>query len=77
MLTCIILCSAPFYNLSLMTSDFFSLLFGLFLFHYKPYYLYFIAYPLVVTGLVGLVASNTRLQAHADYHNSLFRSCTQ
>jgi solute carrier family 35 protein F1/2 len=35
--------SAPFYNISLMTSDFYSLLFGLFLFHYKPYFLYFIA----------------------------------
>ena len=32
--------------------DFFSLLFGLFLFHYKPYYLYFIAYPMVVIGLI-------------------------
>merc|ERR1711977_30670 len=44
--------SAPFYNLNLMTADFFSLLFGLFLFNYKPYYLYFVAYPMVVIGLI-------------------------
>lgn len=44
--------SAPFYNISLMTSDFYSLLFGLFLFHYKPYFLYFIAYPMVLIGLL-------------------------
>jgi solute carrier family 35 protein F1/2 len=44
--------SSPFYNLSLMTSDFYSLLIGLSLFGYKPYYLYFIAYPMVVVGLI-------------------------
>jgi solute carrier family 35 protein F1/2 len=44
--------SSPFYNLSLMTSDFYSLLIGLKLFGYKPYYLYFLAYPMVVVGLI-------------------------
>ncbi|CAD6578659.1 MAG: hypothetical protein CYPHOPRED_000641, partial [Cyphobasidiales sp. Tagirdzhanova-0007] len=56
--------SSPFYNLSLMTSDFFSLLFGLFLFHYKPYFLYFIAYPMVVVGLVIYFVSKPP-EAHA------------
>lgn len=44
--------SSPFYNISLMTSDFYSLLFGLFLFSYRPYYLYFVAYPMVLIGLL-------------------------
>jgi len=57
--------SAPFYNLSLMTSDFFSLLFGLFLFKYKPYFLYFIAYPMVVIGLI-TYAVGKPLEAQAD-----------
>lgn len=56
--------SAPFYNLSLMTSDFYSLLIGLNMYHYKPYYLYFVAYPMVVVGLIvyNLVAP---LESHA------------
>lgn len=44
--------SAPFYNLSLLTSDFFSLCFGLFLYQYEPYWLYFVAYPMVLVGLL-------------------------
>ncbi|OZJ01661.1 hypothetical protein BZG36_05517 [Bifiguratus adelaidae] len=44
--------SATFFNLSLLTSDFYGLLFGLFLFHYSPYPLYFVAYVLVIVGLL-------------------------
>jgi hypothetical protein len=36
----------------LLTSDFYGLLFGLFLYHYKPYYLYFVAFPLTLLGLI-------------------------
>ncbi|KAL4078572.1 solute carrier family 35 member SLC35F1/F2/F6 [Scleroderma yunnanense] len=46
------LASSPYFNLSLLTSDFYSLLFGLVLFHYRPYWLYFIAFVIVITGLV-------------------------
>lgn len=44
--------SSPFYNMSLLTSDFYTLLFGLILFHYSPYWLYFPAFALVICGLV-------------------------
>jgi len=46
------LASSPFYNLSLLSSDFFGLLFGLFLYHYKPYWLYFPSFIVVLVGLV-------------------------
>ncbi|KAM0750662.1 DUF914-domain-containing protein [Meredithblackwellia eburnea MCA 4105] len=46
------LSSSPFYNLSILTSDFFGLCFGLGLFGYTPYWLYFVAYPLVLVGLI-------------------------
>jgi len=44
--------SSTYYNLSILSSDFYGLLFGLFLYHYKPYFLYFIAFPVTITGLV-------------------------
>ncbi|KIK99792.1 hypothetical protein PAXRUDRAFT_432759 [Paxillus rubicundulus Ve08.2h10] len=62
--------SSAYYNISLLTSDFYGLLFGacvsivlksyfadcksigLFLFHYSPFWLYFVAFPVVVIGLV-------------------------
>jgi len=44
--------SSAFYNISLLTSDFYGLLFGLFLFHYSPYWLYFPAFAVVIVGLV-------------------------
>jgi len=44
--------SSTYFNLSILSSDFFGLLFGLFLYHYKPYFLYFIAFPTTITGLV-------------------------
>lgn len=44
--------SSTYYNLSLLSSDFFSLLFGLFLYHYRPYWLYFIAFAVVIAGLI-------------------------
>ncbi|KAI6002815.1 solute carrier family 35 member SLC35F1/F2/F6 [Pisolithus albus] len=44
--------SSPYFNISLLTSDFYGLLFGLFLFHYSPYWLYFVAFAIVISGLV-------------------------
>lgn len=46
------LSSSPFYNLSILTSDFYGLCFGLGLFGYTPYWLYFVAYPMVLIGLI-------------------------
>ncbi|GAA5961316.1 hypothetical protein JCM3765_004371 [Sporobolomyces pararoseus] len=46
------LSSSPFYNLSILTSDFFGLLIGLRVFGYHPYWLYFVAFPIVLIGLV-------------------------
>ncbi|KAI0073270.1 DUF914-domain-containing protein [Panus rudis PR-1116 ss-1] len=44
--------SSAYYNLSLLSSDFYGLLFGLFLFHYKVYWLYFPAFVVVISGLI-------------------------
>jgi solute carrier family 35 protein F1/2 len=45
------LASSAYFNLSLLSSDFYGLLFGLFLFHFKPYWLYFPSYTVVILGL--------------------------
>jgi hypothetical protein len=52
--------SSAYYNLSLLSSDFFGLLFGLFLFQYRPYWLYFPAFAVVLLGLVVYFWSATR-----------------
>jgi len=44
--------SSAYYNLSLLSSDFYGLLFGLFLYHYSPFWLYFPAFAVVLVGLV-------------------------
>ncbi|KIK60364.1 hypothetical protein GYMLUDRAFT_43666 [Collybiopsis luxurians FD-317 M1] len=44
--------SSGYYNLSLLSSDFYGLIFGLGLYHYRPYWLYFVAYVIVIVGLV-------------------------
>jgi len=44
--------SSAYYNLSILSSDFYGLLFGLFLFHYRPYWLYFPAFAVVIIGLI-------------------------
>ncbi|KAF9820618.1 hypothetical protein IEO21_01321 [Rhodonia placenta] len=44
--------SSAYYNLSILSSDFYGLLFGLFLFHYRPYWLYFPSFVVVIVGLV-------------------------
>ncbi|KTW31445.1 hypothetical protein T552_00087 [Pneumocystis carinii B80] len=44
--------SALFYNISLLTSDFWSLIIGIYLFHYRIYWLYYIAFILVILGLL-------------------------
>lgn len=43
--------SSAYYNLSLLSSDFYGLLFGLFLYHYSPFWLYFVAFSIVILGL--------------------------
>jgi solute carrier family 35 protein F1/2 len=53
------LASSAYYNLSLLSSDFYGLLFGLFLFHYSPFWLYFIAFAVVITGLITYFWSST------------------
>ncbi len=52
--------SSAYYNLSLLTSDFWGLLFGLFLYHYHPYWLYFIAFAVVILGLITYFWHDTR-----------------
>ncbi|KAG8720612.1 hypothetical protein FRC08_018685 [Ceratobasidium sp. 394] len=44
--------SSVYYNLSLLSSDFYGLLFGLGLYHYHPYWLYFVAFTVIICGLV-------------------------
>jgi len=44
--------SSTYYNLSILSSDFFGLLFGLFLYHYRPYFLYFVSFPVTIFGLI-------------------------
>lgn len=46
------LASSAFFNLSLLSSDFYGLLFGLFLYHYHPYWLYFVSFVIVIAGLI-------------------------
>jgi len=46
------LASSAYFNLSLLSSDFYGLLFGLFLFHFKPYWLYFPSFTVVILGLI-------------------------
>ncbi|KAF9226213.1 DUF914-domain-containing protein [Gyrodon lividus] len=44
--------SSSYFNMSLLTSDFYGLLFGLFLFRYSPYWLYFPSFLVVISGLL-------------------------
>lgn len=44
--------SSVYFNIALLTSDFYGLLFGLFLFHFTPYWLYFPSFTVVLLGLV-------------------------
>jgi len=53
------LASSVYYNLSLLSADFYGLLFGLFLYHYTPFWLYFIAFSVVVSGLITYFWSST------------------
>jgi len=46
------LSSATFFNLSLLTSDFYGLIFGIFLFNAKINRLYPIAYVLIIAGII-------------------------
>ena len=44
--------SSVYYNLSLLSSNFYGLLFGLGLYHYRPYWLYFVAFAVIIGGLI-------------------------
>ncbi|KAF9258947.1 DUF914-domain-containing protein [Marasmius fiardii PR-910] len=44
--------SSAYYNLSILSADFYGLLFGLFLYHYDPYWLYFVSFAVIIVGLV-------------------------
>ncbi|CAE6423252.1 unnamed protein product [Rhizoctonia solani] len=44
--------SSVYYNLSLLSSNFYGLLFALGLYHQRPYWLYFIAFVVIIFGLV-------------------------
>lgn len=46
------LASSAYYNLSLLSADFYGLLFGLFLYKYSPYWLYFLSFVVILAGLV-------------------------
>lgn len=46
------LASSAYFNLSLLSSDFYGLLFGLFLFQFQPYWLYFPSFSVVILGLI-------------------------
>ncbi|KAJ1994305.1 hypothetical protein H4R33_000342 [Dimargaris cristalligena] len=46
------LSSATFFNISLLTSDFYGLLFGLFLFHYRIHVLYPFAFVGIIIGII-------------------------
>jgi len=51
--------SSVYFNLSLLSSDFFGLLFGLFLYHYSPFWLYFLAFAVIIGGLIVYFWSST------------------
>ncbi|KAJ7066741.1 solute carrier family 35 member SLC35F1/F2/F6 [Mycena amicta] len=51
--------SSAYYNLSLLSSDWYGLIFGLGLYHYAPYWLYFVAFALVLVGLITYFWSST------------------
>ncbi|KAH7335395.1 DUF914-domain-containing protein [Rhizoctonia solani] len=44
--------SSVYYNLSLLSSNFYGLLFALGLYHYRPYWLYFVAFAVIIVGLI-------------------------
>jgi len=46
------LASSTYFNLSLLSSNFYGLLFGLFLYHYSPFWLYFVSFAVVISGLI-------------------------
>jgi solute carrier family 35 protein F1/2 len=46
------LASSAYFNLSLLSSDFYGLFFGLFLYHFRPFWLYFVAFAVVIAGLI-------------------------
>ncbi|KAF9646244.1 DUF914-domain-containing protein [Thelephora ganbajun] len=53
------LASSVYFNLSLLSSDFYGLLFGLFLYHFQPFWLYFVSYVVIIVGLICYFWSST------------------
>ncbi|KAF8720433.1 hypothetical protein AX14_010966 [Amanita brunnescens Koide BX004] len=53
------LASSTYYNLSLLSSNFYGLLFGLLLYHYKPFWLYFVSFLVVMVGLITFFWTST------------------
>ncbi|KAJ7733248.1 solute carrier family 35 member SLC35F1/F2/F6 [Mycena maculata] len=51
--------SSAYYNLSLLSSDWYGLIIGLGLYHYSPFWLYFVAFALVLIGLITYFWSST------------------
>lgn len=60
------LTSATAVNLSILSADFYTLLFGLFLFNYKFHVLYFVAFAVIIAGLVIYSTTRTGLQLNVD-----------
>ncbi|KAH7108347.1 DUF914-domain-containing protein [Auriculariales sp. MPI-PUGE-AT-0066] len=51
--------SSTYYNLSLLSSDFFGLLVGLKLYHYYPIWLHFVAFAVIIAGLITYFCHST------------------
>ncbi|CED82884.1 Predicted membrane protein [Phaffia rhodozyma] len=70
--------SSVYYNLSLLTSDFYGLLIGLSLYSYHPYWLYFVAFVVVIVGLIIYFWTSTPAEqgqldvTRPDYVNQVF-----
>ncbi|KIK97439.1 hypothetical protein PAXRUDRAFT_136318 [Paxillus rubicundulus Ve08.2h10] len=78
--------SSSYFNMSLLTSNFYGLLFGLFLFHYSPYWLYFPSFAVVISGLMVYFwhvtpeeqgESNVQMPAYVTAHHEAQRDVAE
>ncbi|CAL8097665.1 unnamed protein product [Orchesella dallaii] len=65
------LSSATAFNLSILTADFYSLITGIYLFHFKFHALYFLSFLLVMTGVILFAIKPTVIDSH------IYRSLTR
>ncbi|ODM92239.1 Solute carrier family 35 member F1 [Orchesella cincta] len=65
------LSSATAFNLSILTADFYSLITGIYLFHFKFHALYFLSFLLVMTGVIVFAIKPTVIDSH------IYRSLTR